>query len=108
MYRKYTAAGNVSAVKMTTTDSRAEPCNGYISHILITGDDASADVTIADAIGNVFAKTGIATNTSGGVHYKHDNADILRNHITGQLTVTVANNAGTVNIYVFFKPFAGN
>lgn len=105
MLLTYSAAGNVSAKPMTNNSLLAGAGEeGIITDILITGDDASCDVTIADDTGSVFAKTSLDTTTSGGLKYKSDSADILRSQVTGLLKVTTANNTGTVVARVWRAP----
>ncbi len=102
MHLTYTTTTNVTAQPMIGSVSVGQP--GIITEIVITGTDASCDVTILDGLSNIFAKTSIDTTTANGLIYLYGSSDILRKQTTGVPKVTIANNTGSVTVNMLIAP----
>lgn len=106
MKLSYTFSADGSGIMSTgATSGNATPgVAGILTDVrVVSSADTTVAASIADATGNVFnvASSDFTTATQ----YKNDNAAILRNGVTGQLTATISGlGSGTFTITAWIKP----
>lgn len=101
MYLTRTNTGAQSAQTLLDRNSNTAGVDGDIIDIEITGTATEATIALADESGTIMSLS--AVNPSGTIRKKIDSADILRNHVTGKLTMTTSSVTHSVTGTIIMK-----